>query len=117
MTRQSPQTVGFGVRVTGHAGAQEPAGGAVPNPQPHTRYGVLCWEIFHCRCPYAETGLDQMQIAAQVLKNGIRPRMSSRTPPKTAEFIKALWNKDPSARIQTFTAVRTTHTLNPNTKP
>ncbi|KAJ1495272.1 hypothetical protein T484DRAFT_1763381 [Baffinella frigidus] len=30
MTRQSPRTVGFGVRVTGHAGAQEPAGGAVP---------------------------------------------------------------------------------------
>ncbi|KAJ1485319.1 hypothetical protein T484DRAFT_1794102 [Baffinella frigidus] len=29
MTRQSPRTVGFGVRVTGHAGAQEPAGGAV----------------------------------------------------------------------------------------
>ncbi|KAJ1483914.1 hypothetical protein T484DRAFT_1895186 [Baffinella frigidus] len=28
MTRQSPRTVGFGVRVTGHAGAQEPAGGA-----------------------------------------------------------------------------------------
>ncbi|KAJ1486093.1 hypothetical protein T484DRAFT_1790958 [Baffinella frigidus] len=28
MTRQSPRTVGFGVRVTGHAGAHEPAGGA-----------------------------------------------------------------------------------------
>mmetsp|Transcript_47753 Transcript_47753/g.113644 ORF Transcript_47753/g.113644 Transcript_47753/m.113644 type:complete len:722 (+) Transcript_47753:178-2343(+) len=84
---------------------------AKPNSSKYDRrcdiysYGVLCWEIFHCRCPYAETGLDQMQIAAQVLKNGIRPRMSSRTPPKTAEFIKALWNKDPSARIQTFTAV------------
>ncbi|KAJ1482724.1 hypothetical protein T484DRAFT_1951566, partial [Baffinella frigidus] len=28
--RQSPRTVGFGVRVTGHAGVHEPAGGAVP---------------------------------------------------------------------------------------
>ncbi|KAJ1480295.1 hypothetical protein T484DRAFT_1811155 [Baffinella frigidus] len=30
LTRQSPRTVGFGVRVTGHAGVHEPAGGAVP---------------------------------------------------------------------------------------
>jgi len=28
-TRQSPRTVGFGVRVTGHAGVHEPAGGAM----------------------------------------------------------------------------------------
>ncbi|KAJ1467352.1 hypothetical protein T484DRAFT_2370005 [Baffinella frigidus] len=34
--RQSPRTVGFGVRVTGHAGVHEPAGGAVPR-KPQTR--------------------------------------------------------------------------------
>mmetsp|Transcript_18373 Transcript_18373/g.28660 ORF Transcript_18373/g.28660 Transcript_18373/m.28660 type:complete len:107 (-) Transcript_18373:1077-1397(-) len=29
-------------------------------------YGVLLWEIFHCRIPYAETGMDQMSIARAV---------------------------------------------------
>ena len=71
-------------------------------------YGVLVWEIFTARVPYAETGLDQMQIASQVLKNGIRPRMSSRTPAKTAEFIKMLWQRDPAKRLQSFKEVLAT---------
>jgi hypothetical protein len=36
-------------------------------------YGVLVWELTHCRVPYASTGLNQMAIASAVLKKGIRP--------------------------------------------
>lgn len=25
-------------------------------------YGVLLWEIYHCTCPYADTGLDQVTV-------------------------------------------------------
>ncbi|KAJ1485105.1 hypothetical protein T484DRAFT_1794906 [Baffinella frigidus] len=44
MTRQSPRTVGFGVRVTGHAGVHEPAGGAEYNiSAPNNPYDLSKW--------------------------------------------------------------------------
>jgi len=40
-------------------------------------YGILIWEIWHCRCPYAEHNCNQMQIAYLIWKDKIRPSMDS----------------------------------------
>ena len=56
-------------------------------------YGVLLWEIFHCRIPYAETGLDQMQIADAVLNTNIRPPLSRSCPQPIQSIIMACLNK------------------------
>mmetsp|Transcript_53909 Transcript_53909/g.109921 ORF Transcript_53909/g.109921 Transcript_53909/m.109921 type:complete len:705 (-) Transcript_53909:236-2350(-) len=68
-------------------------------------YGVLLWEIFHCTCPYADTGLDQMLIAKKVLKDDIRPSLSPRVAPDVRNLICHCWDKSPQKRPQTFTQV------------
>eukprot|EP00282_Hemiselmis_andersenii_P023402 CAMPEP_0171996436 /NCGR_PEP_ID=MMETSP1041-20130122/125_1 /TAXON_ID=464988 /ORGANISM="Hemiselmis andersenii, Strain CCMP439" /LENGTH=725 /DNA_ID=CAMNT_0012649589 /DNA_START=304 /DNA_END=2481 /DNA_ORIENTATION=- len=61
-------------------------------------YGILLWEIYHCRCPYAELGLDQMQIAYQVIHNGIRPQFDQFCNQEAADIIMLCWNTDPALR-------------------
>lgn len=61
-------------------------------------FGVLLWEIYHCRCPYADLGLDQMQIAYQVVTNGIRPKMDPFVNPAASAIIEKCWEKDPNLR-------------------
>eukprot|EP00283_Hemiselmis_rufescens_P004628 CAMPEP_0173421310 /NCGR_PEP_ID=MMETSP1357-20121228/2466_1 /TAXON_ID=77926 /ORGANISM="Hemiselmis rufescens, Strain PCC563" /LENGTH=715 /DNA_ID=CAMNT_0014384213 /DNA_START=46 /DNA_END=2193 /DNA_ORIENTATION=+ len=61
-------------------------------------YAVLLWEIFHCKVPYGDTGMDQMAIANAVFSKGIRPRMSTSCPPEIAKLICACWESDPNRR-------------------
>ena len=56
------------------------------------------WEIYHCRCPYADLGLDQMQIAYQVVTNGIRPKMDPFVNQAACAIIEKCWAKDPGDR-------------------
>mmetsp|Transcript_17739 Transcript_17739/g.44683 ORF Transcript_17739/g.44683 Transcript_17739/m.44683 type:complete len:584 (-) Transcript_17739:108-1859(-) len=61
-------------------------------------YAILLWEIFHCKVPYGETGMDQMAIANAVFSKGIRPPMSRSCPPEVAKLITACWESDPNRR-------------------
>lgn len=61
-------------------------------------YGVLLWEIFHCRIPYAETGFDQMQIADAVLNTNIRPAFSRVCPQPIQSLTMACWDKNADYR-------------------
>eukprot|EP00282_Hemiselmis_andersenii_P007834 CAMPEP_0114135026 /NCGR_PEP_ID=MMETSP0043_2-20121206/14484_1 /TAXON_ID=464988 /ORGANISM="Hemiselmis andersenii, Strain CCMP644" /LENGTH=698 /DNA_ID=CAMNT_0001228731 /DNA_START=32 /DNA_END=2128 /DNA_ORIENTATION=- len=61
-------------------------------------YGIMLWEIYHCSCPFAETGLDQMQIARAVNKNGIRPRMKDSIIRPIKDLISLCWAKRVASR-------------------
>lgn len=61
-------------------------------------FGVLCWEIFHCRVPYAETGLDQISLAKEVIKENIRPTMAKACPEPIRKLIVTCWDRDASKR-------------------
>ena len=61
-------------------------------------FGILCWEIFHTKVPYAETGLDQIALAKQVIKADIRPTMSRTCPAEIAQLIVACWSRDAKKR-------------------
>jgi Ca2+-binding EF-hand superfamily protein len=61
-------------------------------------YGILLWEIFHCNIPYAETGMDQMQIADAVLNSNIRPSVSRSCPQPVQGIIMQCWAKSPDQR-------------------
>mmetsp|Transcript_21421 Transcript_21421/g.49699 ORF Transcript_21421/g.49699 Transcript_21421/m.49699 type:complete len:714 (-) Transcript_21421:279-2420(-) len=61
-------------------------------------YAVLLWEIFHCKVPYAETGLDQMALAKGVFQKDMRPTMSRSCPKEIQQLIVACWDKDPNKR-------------------
>jgi len=61
-------------------------------------YGILLYEIFHCSCPYAELGLDQMAIGRKVLQHNIRPNLTRVCPPAVQAVIKKCWDKNPAAR-------------------
>eukprot|EP00961_Rhodomonas_salina_P088542 1190728-Rhodomonas_salina.1 len=43
-------------------------------------YGVLLWEIFHCKVPYSNLGLGQMSIGKRVMDNDIRPQLGRACP-------------------------------------
>jgi len=61
-------------------------------------YGILAWEIFHCRTPYMETGLNQMEIGQEVLSNNIRPRLGRACPGPIQQIITKCWDTDPRVR-------------------
>ena len=49
--------------------------------------------------------MGQMMIARRVLKDDIRPTLSSRVAPDVRALICHCWDKNPQKRPQTFTAV------------
>eukprot|EP00286_Rhodomonas_abbreviata_P020854 CAMPEP_0181297642 /NCGR_PEP_ID=MMETSP1101-20121128/5351_1 /TAXON_ID=46948 /ORGANISM="Rhodomonas abbreviata, Strain Caron Lab Isolate" /LENGTH=705 /DNA_ID=CAMNT_0023402597 /DNA_START=27 /DNA_END=2144 /DNA_ORIENTATION=- len=61
-------------------------------------YSILAWEIFHCKIPYGDTGLDQMGVARAVLQENRRPPLSRACPPPIQSIITKCWNKDPKSR-------------------
>lgn len=68
-------------------------------------FGVVLWELFHCRCPYAETGLDQMAIAKKILREGMRPKISSGCPADIKALIKSCMHTRPPDRPTIDTVV------------
>ena len=42
--------------------------------------------------------MSQVQVAANVVKNGTRPLLPSSAPPKIAKMIKLCWDADPQRR-------------------
>lgn len=67
-------------------------------------YGILIWEIWHCRCPYAEHNCNQMQIAYLIWKDKIRPSMDSHMREDVQNLICSCWEEDPAKR-PTFSQV------------
>jgi len=61
-------------------------------------FGILLWEVFHCRTPYAETRLDQMGICRHVYGKNIRPKFSSSCPQPVQSLCVKCWDKDPNLR-------------------
>ncbi|KAJ1476012.1 kinase-like domain-containing protein, partial [Baffinella frigidus] len=61
-------------------------------------YGILLYEIFHCSCPYMETGLDQMTLGRKVFQQNIRPPLGRACPPAIQSLITKCWDKNPAAR-------------------
>jgi hypothetical protein len=69
-------------------------------------YAILVYEIFHCKVPYADTGLSQTAIGRKVLAEGIRPTLEASCPPEIAVIVRKCWDADPAKR-PTFTQVPT----------
>lgn len=76
-------------------------------------YGIMLWEIYHCTCPYAETGLDQMQIARAVNKNGIRPRMKDTIIRPVKDLISLCWAKRVASRPTFDEVMETLNKIDP----
>lgn len=77
-------------------------------------YGIMLWEIYHCSCPFAETGLDQMQIARAVNKNGIRPRMKDSIIRPIKDLISLCWAKRVASRPTFSEVVATLNKVDPH---
>mmetsp|Transcript_68556 Transcript_68556/g.142951 ORF Transcript_68556/g.142951 Transcript_68556/m.142951 type:complete len:708 (+) Transcript_68556:11-2134(+) len=62
-------------------------------------YGVLLWEIFHCKVPYSHLGnVGQMMIGRRVKESDIRPVMGRACVKSIADLIQHCWHRDPNAR-------------------
>mmetsp|Transcript_29477 Transcript_29477/g.70910 ORF Transcript_29477/g.70910 Transcript_29477/m.70910 type:complete len:710 (-) Transcript_29477:333-2462(-) len=61
-------------------------------------YGVLLWEIFHCKTPYYDTRLDQMGICKQVLAKNIRPKFAKNCPVPIQTLCRKCWERDADLR-------------------
>jgi serine/threonine protein kinase len=64
-------------------------------------FGVLIWEVFSQQIPYVNTGLNNIQVAFQVVSKNLRPDLNlldSHTPAKVLDLIKKCWDKNPDNR-------------------
>jgi serine/threonine protein kinase len=59
-------------------------------------YGVTVWEIVAREDPFA--GQDPLQVATQVIYNGLRLQPPPHTPPLLLEIMRGAWQENPQAR-------------------
>ena len=62
-------------------------------------YGILIYELFTGRVPYADTGLSPALIASKVATEGLRPKIQTGdVPPEIEELIRSCWTREPKDR-------------------
>lgn len=61
-------------------------------------YAILAWEIFHCKIPYGDSGLDQMGVARAVLQAGKRMALGRACPQPIQTLIVKCWDREPAKR-------------------
>jgi len=62
-------------------------------------FGILLWEIFHCKIPYGDSGLGPTTIGRKVMRSATyRPDINKRCPPKIQALITQCWEEAPDAR-------------------
>lgn len=59
-------------------------------------YGIILWEMLTGDVPYR--GLTDVQIAVQVCKNHVRPKIPRNCPQNLAKFIKICWSDEQEKR-------------------
>jgi serine/threonine protein kinase len=59
-------------------------------------YGVTVWEIVAREDPFA--GQDPLQVATQVIYNGLRLQPPPHTPPLLLDIMRGAWQENPQAR-------------------
>jgi hypothetical protein len=62
-------------------------------------YGILLYELFHCRVPYEQAGYNSTIVLRQaVLKNGARPAINKSCPDEVGKLMRECWLHEPDAR-------------------
>jgi len=59
-------------------------------------FGILGWEMYHCREVYQ--GLMEGQICVGVCDGTLRPEFDTTCPTNFRELLTRCWSQDPSAR-------------------
>uniref|UniRef100_A0A0G4H597 Protein kinase domain-containing protein n=1 Tax=Chromera velia CCMP2878 TaxID=1169474 RepID=A0A0G4H597_9ALVE len=60
-------------------------------------FGVVLWEILSRQPPYP--GMDPVNVATQVVKNGLRPEIPPDSPRRWVSLMNRCWAQDPKDRL------------------